>query len=311
MAETIGFIGLGLMGHGIAKNIVEKGYPLTVIGHRNRAPIDDLVKRGAVEVTTPREVAERSDIVFLCVTGSREVEAIVRGDEVTRAADSLKAGLKPGSIVVDCSTAEPSSTVKLAADLLAGGIHYADAPLGGTPVQASEGILSAMVGATDETFARIKPVLETWAAKIVHVGQAGDGHRLKLLNNFLSLGYAAIYAEALALANRAGITSETLDSVIRGGRMDCGFYQTFMGYTIDGNREAHKFTIANALKDLTYLGSMAGEVQLVNSIGTAVRNSFALAYNTGGDGPQDYVPHLPEYIGRANGVDLTPKKLKD
>ena len=93
--------------------------------------------------------------------------------------------------------------------------------------------------------------------------------------------------------------------------MDCGFYQTFMGYTIDGNREAHKFTIANALKDLTYLGSMAGEVQLVNSIGAAVRNSFALAYNTGGDGPQDYVPHLPEYIGRANGVDLTPKKLKD
>ena len=311
MAATIGFVGLGLMGHGIAKNIVEKGYPLTVIGHRNRAPIDDLVKRGAVEVTTPREVAERSDIVFLCVTGSREVEAIVRGDGGAGAADSLKAGLKPGSIVVDCSTAEPSSTVKLAADLLASGIHYADAPLGGTPVQASEGTLSAMVGATDETFARIKPVLETWAAKIVHVGQAGDGHRLKLLNNFLSLGYAAIYAEALALANRAGITSETLDSVIRGGRMDCGFYQTFMGYTIDGNREAHKFTIANALKDLTYLGSMAEEVQLVNSIGTAVRNSFALAYNTGGDGPQDYVPHLPEYIGRANGVDLTPKKLKD
>jgi 3-hydroxyisobutyrate dehydrogenase-like beta-hydroxyacid dehydrogenase len=311
MAATIGFVGLGLMGHGIAKNIVEKGYPLTVIGHRNRAPIDDLVKRGAVEVTTPREVAERSDIVFLCVTGSREVEAIVSGDGVAGAANSLKAGLRPGSIVVDCSTAEPSSTVKLAADLLASGIHYADAPLGGTPVQASEGTLSAMVGATDETFARIKPVLETWAAKIVHVGQAGDGHRLKLLNNFLSLGYAAIYAEALALANRAGITSETLDSVIRGGRMDCGFYQTFMGYTIDGNREAHKFTIANALKDLTYLGSMAGEVQLVNSIGTAVRNSFALAYNTGGDGPQDYVPHLPEYIGRANGVDLTPKKLKD
>ena len=100
MAATIGFVGLGLMGHGIAKNIVEKGYTLTVIGHRNRAPIDDLVKRGAVEVTTPREVAERSDIVFLCVTGSREVEAIVRGDGGAGAADSLKAGLKPGSIVV-------------------------------------------------------------------------------------------------------------------------------------------------------------------------------------------------------------------
>lgn len=305
MAETIGFIGLGLMGYGIARNIVEKGYPLTVVAHRNRAPVEDLVSRGAVEVRTAGELAERSSIVFLCVTGSREVEAIIRGK------DGLKARLKPGSVIVDTSTADPTSTVALAEELAAAGIGLADAPLGGTPVQAAEGKLSAMVGATPEVFARIKPVLDTWAgAKITHLGGPGDGHKMKLLNNFVSLGYAAIYAEAMTLATKAGLSPEIFDSVLRGSRMDCGFYQTFMGYTIEGNREAHKFTLANAFKDLTYLESMADAVKLVNPIGNAVKNSFGMAVATGGAGSDDYVPHLPEYIGRANGVDMTPRKLR-
>jgi 3-hydroxyisobutyrate dehydrogenase-like beta-hydroxyacid dehydrogenase len=302
--ETIGFIGLGLMGHGMAKNIVEKGFPLVAMAHRNRAPLDDLVGRGAIEAKSIRALGEQCDIVLLCVTGSREVEAVVRG------ADGLKASLKPGSVIIDCSTADPTSTVALAEELKSAGIAYADAPLGGTPVQAEEGKLSAMVGAEDDVFARIKPVLDSWAARVIHMGGVGDGHRMKLLNNFVSLGYAAIYAEALALANKVGISSETFDSVIRGGRMDNGFYQTFMGYTIEGNREAHKFTIANAFKDMTYLESMADAAKVVNPVGNAVKNAFALAYNTGGDGPEDYVPHLPEYVGRANGIDLTPKKLK-
>src|SRR3569833_339071 len=304
MAETIGFIGLGLMGHGMAKNILEKGYALTVIGHRNRAPIEDLVNRGATEAKSIREVSARSSIVFLCVTGSPEVEAAELGK------DGLISSLKRGSVVVDCSTSNPVSTVAVAAELAAAGIGWADAPLGGTPVQAAEGKRSAMVGTTDETFARLKPVIETWAGKIVHIGGVGDGHRMKLLNNFISLGYAAIYAEALALSVEVGISPERFDSVIRGGRMDYGFYQTFMGYTIEGNREAHKFTIANALKDLTYLESMADAVKVQNPLGSAAKNAFALAYATGGDGAANYVPHLPEYVGRANGIDLTPSKLK-
>ena len=306
MPETIGFIGLGLMGHGMAKNIVEKGFALTVMAHRNRAPIEDLVARGATEVKSIREIAERSSIVFICVTGSREVEALIRGK------DGLAAHLKRGSVIVDTSTADPTSTVALAEELAAAGIALADAPLGGTPVQAAEGKLSAMVGATPETFARIKPVLETWAgAKIVHLGGVGDGHKMKLLNNFVSLGYAAIYAEAMTLATKAGLSPEIFDSVLRGSRMDCGFYQTFMGYTIEGNREAHKFTLANAYKDLTYLESMADAVKLVNPVGNAVKNSFGMAVSTGGNGPENYVPHLPEYVGRASGIDMTPKKIRE
>ena len=302
--ETVGFIGLGLMGHGMAKNIVEKGYALTVTAHRNRAPLEDLVARGAVEAATPKAVAERSSIVFICVTGSREVEAVIRGE------NGLAKGLKPGSVVIDCSTADPTSTAVLADELAAIGVDFADAPLSRTPKEAWEGTLDTMVGATDAVFARIRPVLDCWAGKIVHLGGVGDGHKMKLLNNFISLGYAAIYSEALILASKVGISPERFDNVVRGGRMDCGFYQTFMGYTIDGNREAHKFTLANALKDTIYLESMADAARIANPVGNAVKNSFLGAVAAGGGGPEDYVPHLVEWVGRANGVDMTPAKLK-
>ena len=292
--ETIGFVGLGLMGHGMAKNVVDKGYDLVITAHRNRKPVEDLVGRGATEVSSASEVAARSSIVVLCVTGSREVEAIIRGK------GGIKEGLRPGSVVVDCSTSDPTSTVKLAEELAAMDVEFVDAPLSRTPKEAWEGTLDTMVGARDDVFARVQSVISSWAAKVVHVGGIGDGHRMKLLNNFISLGYAAIYAEALTLARKVGISPQRFDNVIRGGRMDCGFYQTFMGYTIEGNRAAHKFTLTNALKDLTYLESMGDAVTLVNPIGNAVKNSFAMAVAGGGNGIEDYVPHLVDFVARAN-----------
>src|SRR3954454_15896949 len=162
--ERIGFVGVGLMGHGMAKNIVEKGYPLTVMGHRNRAPVEDLLGRGASEAKSAKDVAAASTIVFICVTGSPEVEAIVRGP------NGLKDGLKPGSIVVDCSTADPNSTLALAAELAAIGVTMVDAPLSRTPKEAWEGTLDTMVGATPEIFPPLKPVLDTWAGRVIHIG---------------------------------------------------------------------------------------------------------------------------------------------
>ena len=294
----IGFIGLGFMGHGIAKNIVEKGYALTVLGRKKREAVDDLIGRGAKEVKSAKEVAAHSDIIFLCVTGSPQVEAILRGD------GGLKQGLKAGSIVVDCSTSDPNSTLALAGELSDLKVDYADAPLGRTPKEAWAGTLDTMVGAKDEVFAKLKPVLETWAGKVVHIGGVGDGHKMKLLNNFLSLGYGALYAEALALAAKVGVSPQRFDSVIRGGRMDCGFYQTFMQWTLDGNRDAHKFTIANAFKDLRYLESMADAAGLVNMMGNATKNTFAVA---AAQSPDDYVPMLTDHIARLNKADLKSK----
>ncbi len=297
--EQIGFIGVGLMGHGIAKNIVEKGYPLVVMGRRNRAPVEDLLARGAAEATTPKQIAERATIVFLCVTGSADVEALIRGP------DGLGAGLRPGSLVVDCSTSDPTSTAALAAELDAIGVALVDAPLGRTPKEAWAGTLDTMVGATDAVFARLKPVLETWAGRVVHVGGPGDGHRMKLINNFLSLGYATLYAEALTLAQKVGIGPQRFDSVIRNGRMDCGFYQTFMRWTLEGDRDAHKFTLSNAFKDVRYLESMADAAHIANPMGNAVKNAFAMAVAAGG--AESFVPMLPTFIGALNGVDLQPK----
>ncbi len=291
--ENVEFIGLGLMGHGMAKNIVEKGYPLTVVAHRRRTAVDDRRARGALEAATAQDLARSCDVIFLCLTGSPEVAAAVA---------ALKPGLAKGAVVVDCSTSDPTVTLRLAAELAEIGVEFVDAPLSRTPKEAWAGTLDCMVGASDASFARVKPIIGTWAAKIVHIGGVGDGHKMKLLNNFLSLGYAALYAEALALSRKVGIPVAEFDKVIRGGRMDCGFYQTFMGYALEGNREAHKFTLANAYKDMRYIGSMANAATVGTTMASAVKNSFALAMATGGNGAEDYVPHLPDYVAKANGL---------
>jgi hypothetical protein len=293
--DRVGFVGVGLMGHGMAKNIVEKGHPLTVMAHRSREPIEDLKSRGASEVQTLHELAAASDIVVLCVTGSPQVEAILTGPGgIASAGKEL--------IVCDCSTSDPSSTVKLAAALLPLGIRLMDAPLSRTPKDAEAGTLDVMAGGDDDTFERVRPVLEKFAGRVLRTGPVGSGHTMKLLNNFVSLGYAALYSEALTLGAKAGLTPQVFDSVIRGGRMDCGFYQTFFTWVLERDPNAHRFTIANAFKDLTYLSAFANASGTANPLGAAVRNSFALAAGTGRAG--DFVPMLSDVIAGLNGLKL-------
>ncbi|HEY7764562.1 MAG TPA: NAD(P)-binding domain-containing protein, partial [Aestuariivirgaceae bacterium] len=125
--KRIGLIGAGLMGHGIGKNIVENGLALAVMAHRNRAPVEDLLRRGATEVATPREMAQGADLVILCVTGSPQVEETVYGEK------GLLAGLRQGLVIADCTTAEPQSTLRIAADVAKKGGHFLDAPMTRTP----------------------------------------------------------------------------------------------------------------------------------------------------------------------------------
>lgn len=293
--ERIGFIGVGLMGHGMAKNIVEKGWPLTVLGHRNREPVEDLKTRGATEAKTARAVAEASDIVVMCVTGSPQVEAVINGP------DGLASAGKP-LLICDSSTSDPSSTIRLAAELAPKGIILIDTPLGRTPKDAAEGTLDVMVGGDPADVARARPVLEAFAGRVIPTGPTGSGHTMKLLNNFLSLGYAAIYSEALMLGVKAGLTPQVFDSVIRGGRMDCGFYQTFFKWVLERDPNAHRFSLSNALKDMTYLSAFANSANAANPVGAAVRNSFALADGAGR--AQDYVPMLSDVVAALNGVSL-------
>jgi 3-hydroxyisobutyrate dehydrogenase-like beta-hydroxyacid dehydrogenase len=293
MKEKIGFVGVGLMGHGMAKNIVEKGWPLTVVGHRRREAVEDLKSRGAVEAATPRALALASDIVVICVTGSPQVEAVLHGEE------GLAAAGKP-LLVVDCSTSDPSVTTRLAASLAPKRITLIDAPLSRTPKDAWEGMLDVMVGGEPETVARARPVLEAFAGRVVPTGPVGTGHTMKLLNNFLSMGYAALYSEALMIGAKAGLSAKVFDGVIRNGRMDCPFYRTFFKYVLERDRDAHRFTIANAHKDVTYLAGFAEALGAANPIGAAVRNSFALA--VGGGHGEDYVPMLSDLVAQWNGA---------
>ncbi|MFG1398854.1 NAD(P)-dependent oxidoreductase [Roseixanthobacter pseudopolyaromaticivorans] len=292
----IGFIGVGLMGHGMAKNLLEKGFPLTVLAHRNRAPVEDLLARGAAEAKSAADLARACDIIFLCVTGAPQVEAVVRGP------GGILEGARPGLHLVDTSTSEPALTMALHAELKEKGIALVDSPLGGTPANAAEGTLIAIVGAEDAAFATVKPALEAISARINHVGAPGAGHTMKLLNNFLSLGYGALYAEALALAGKVGVSPQTFDSVIRGSRMDCGFYQTYFKYVLERDVNAHKFTLSNAHKDMRYVNNLASATGAANFIGATIKNVYAAAEGLGrGDWN---VPQISDVVAEMNGVSL-------
>ncbi|MBP5990512.1 MAG: NAD(P)-dependent oxidoreductase [Piscinibacter sp.] len=291
---TVGFVGVGLMGHGMAKNLVSKGWPLVVLGHRKREPVEHLKSLGAREAATPRELAAQCEIVHLCVTGSPQVEALMRGP------DGLLAGAAPGTVIIDCSTSNPVSTLALAEEAKARGVHFVDAPLSRTPKEAEAGTLDTMVGAEPEVFARIAPVLRAWAGNVVHLGPVGLGHKMKLINNFVAMGYAALFSEALAIARKSGLTVEQFHSVIGSGRMRSPFYDTFMQWTLAGDENAHRFTIANAHKDMRYLAAMANEAGAVNLLQPQVKNMFA-AMQAAGQGER-FVPMLADFIAGLNGL---------
>src|SRR4029453_18069712 len=204
----IGFVGIGFMGHGIAKNLVTKGFPLAVRVHRNRKPLEDLLAAGAKEVKTNADVARHADIVFLCVTGAPQVEEIVNGK------DGIASVARKGVIIVDTSTSEPSTTAKMREELAAKGVRFVDAPLARTPVEAEQGRLNIIVGAPDAPFAELKPVLPAFCEKINHAGPAGHGIVLKLINNFIAQAIATATAEALAAAAKSGLSLRKLHELI-------------------------------------------------------------------------------------------------
>lgn len=299
---VIGFIGVGFMGHGMAKNIRQGGYDLWIKGHRNRTPVDNLVSMGAQEADSPAQMAQNCDIIHICLPNSDYVEAVIRGE------NGILAGAREGLIVIDTTTADPSSTVRLAEEMAARGVTMVDAPLGRTPKEAEEGMLDAMVGCDDATFKTVQPVIDCWAGTITHIGPVGSAHKMKLLMNFMGTSYAAIYSEALALGAKVGIAPQKLREVIAPSRMGNGFFDTFMNYAIDRNRDAHKFSIENASKDIRYVNSMASDAGIVGIMAAATKHYFTHVEAIGhGD---DYVPMLSDHVARLNGMDLEEEVKK-
>lgn len=298
--QRIGIVGVGLMGHGIAKNLVDKGFPLAVRGHRNRAPVDDLVKRGATEVKTNADLARSSDIVILCVTGAPQVEEVIFG------ADGVAGATRPGMIVVDTSTSEPATTTRMREALAKEDVRFVDAPLARTPVEAEQGRLNTMVGADDATFAELRPVFAAYCENIIHAGPAGHGIVLKLINNFIAQAICTATAEALAAAAKSGLSIGRLHEVISAGAVNSGLFQMIVGRMLEGgDLTGLRFTIANATKDLRYYTHFTESMMIPSTIGEAVHQSLVTA-NALGFG-EKFVPSLVEAQERLAGVTIVPR----
>jgi 3-hydroxyisobutyrate dehydrogenase-like beta-hydroxyacid dehydrogenase len=295
----IGFIGIGLMGHGIAKNLITKGFPLTVRVNRNRKPLEDLLAAGAKEVKTNADVARNADIVFLCVTGAPQVEEIVNGK------DGIASVARKGLVVIDTSTSEPATTAVMREALAASGTRFVDAPLARTPVEAELGKLNIMVGADDATFAELKPVFAAFCENIIHAGPAGHGIVLKLINNFLAMSIANACAEACAAAAKSGLSIRKLHDVVSAGAVNSGIFQMIVGKMLDGDLTGLKFTLVNAMKDLRYYTHMAESLPVSAIMGEAVHQSLVNA-NLLGFGDK-YIASLLEAQEKLNGVKIVPR----
>lgn len=294
MLRNIGLIGVGLMGHGIGKNLLEKGYKLSVVAHRNRTRIDDLVSKGAKEETSPHGLAKSCDAVILCVTGSPEVEQAIYGEY------GLLGAVRDGFIIADCSTAEPDSTVRIAADVAAKGGHFVDTPMTRTPKEAAVGKLGLMIGGPKDVLATLRPVLECFADTIVYAGDVGAAHRLKLLNNFLSLGHAAMAAEAIAVATKAGIDMTALRDIVMSGGAASVMFGRLINVPLSDDDSHAQFAIRNARKDLRYYTNMTETMPVTSFLAETVHQLLVLADNQGYG--ERFVPRLIDVMLKMNGI---------
>jgi len=198
MAQSVGFIGLGLMGKPMARNLLRAGFPLTV-HNRSQGAVQELVAEGAAAADSPRALAERVEVVFSCLPGPADVETVYLGE------NGVLAGARPGSILVDMSTIDPGTHQKIAARAAERGIGYLDAPVSGGTTGARDGTLTIMVGGPAEVLERVRPALQAMGQRIYHIGPVGTGAVVKLINNMMSAINALGVIEGLVLGTKYGI----------------------------------------------------------------------------------------------------------
>jgi 3-hydroxyisobutyrate dehydrogenase-like beta-hydroxyacid dehydrogenase len=291
----IGFIGLGLMGAAMVGRLQDKGYALTVMGNVTRPRIDAAVEAGATEAKTAAELAQASDIVMLCMDTSDSVETRMNGE------DGVIAGLRPGTIVIDFGTSLPSSTKALGEAVAARGASYLDAPLGRTPSHAVDGLLNIMCSGDKAAYDKVEPVFRDLGENVFHLGALGNGHTIKLINNFFAMTTANAMAEAFAMADRAGVSRRDLYDVMSAGPLRSGMMDFIKAYAVDGDPENLAFSIRNARKDVGYYGQMAEDLGADSIMSNCAREALSLAVDQGmGD---NLVPEIVEfYVKQFSGA---------
>lgn len=289
---NIGMIGIGLMGHGIASSLVKHGHALTVLDHPGNQPLDALRAAGAVAVSSAREVAQGAQVVILVVTGSPQVEAVLTGPA------GVLEGLQPGAVVIDCSTSLPGSTRRMAQAVQEAGGRFLDAPMTRTPKEAAEGRLNLLVGGETALLEEMKPVLACYAENVTHVGPVGAGHGMKLLHNYVSLGMVTLLAEAAACASRQGVAPAAFVEVLAKGGGGGIALERLKPYVLARDPSGLKFSLGNAVKDLSYYREMAAQAGAQDDIAQAVLGALEAVVEAGGvDGARRWVPELVELWG--------------
>ncbi len=289
----IGWIGVGLMGHGAAKNILEAGYPMMVKGNRNRVPVEDLCGRGATEAESPAAMARDCDVVFACVPSSEIVEAVVFGD------DGILSAAHDGLTFVDCTTSEPESTLKIAAALAERGTKMLDAPFSRTPNEAEEGRLNCMIGGDAALVESLRPVFEAFCEHIFHVGAQGAGNHIKLFNNLLSMCATALVAEATAAASKLGLDLQTFYDVVSVGGGDSRVLRVMLPWALRGDASLFQAALWIGARDLDIFIRTAAKGGAPSSMARAAKELFELAEARGHG--ERYMPCLAEVLAAEAG----------
>ena len=281
MADTIGFIGLGVMGKPMARNLIKAGFPL-VVHNRSRGAVNELAAEGARAATSPAEVAAQANIVITMLPDTPDVERAVTG------ADGILAGVKAGAIVIDMSSISPTATERLAQMVASKGASMLDAPVSGGEIGAVNATLSIMVGGDAAAFERAKPVFEAMGNKerIVHIGRSGAGQVCKICNQIAIGGALSGVSEAFALARKAGVDPSRVRTALLGGFAASRVLEVHGERMLTGNYKPG-FRTRLYQKDLR----LAGEAAAAHSVampGTAIVTQHVNALVADGGGDLDY-----------------------
>jgi len=287
----IGFIGLGIMGKPMARNLLKAGYSLVVYDINNEA-VGELVKDGAVEAESSGDVASRSDVIITMLPNSPEVKEVVLGK------DGIIYGVKSGSVVIDMSSIAPSTSRELSEELLKKEVVMLDAPVSGGEPKAIEGTLAIMVGGPEDTFNKVKDILGKMGASVKLVGDIGSGNITKLANQIIvALNIAAI-GEAMVLATKAGADPEKVYQAIRGGLAGSTALDAKMPMILDGNFKPG-FRIELHIKDLKNALDTAKELG-IESVLTEKVMDIMEALKDDGKGKDDHGGIIRFYEKSAN-----------
>lgn len=292
----IGYIGLGVMGSPMARNLIKAGYPLTVFDIR-REKVDELISDGAQGASSPAGVARRSDYVFSSLPGQPEVLDAYLGE------NGVRDGAHPGLIAADMSTVPPSVTRRVAEALAAAEAEMVDAPVARTREAAIAGTLSIMVGGTDRAFERVLPIMRSMGSSVIHLGALGSGNVAKLLNNAVLMSNIVTVAEALVVGGKAGADVKTLVQVLSEGSADSFALRNHIAKSVLSRDFAEdRFPLAYALKDLEYFFDLCRDTESVCLQISTTRELYHATRNRGNR--LEYFPVVAELIGALGGGDL-------